>query len=663
MSEMDETMQKETREDEAEHTRPKRGSRAWSVDAVFWTALLVALVFSSGALYRRLSTEWSHRTVAMVFEYADLLSLSLESGEKPEAIYERLRENGAVGITVAEFTGKDLSGGVLALSFAPLSSLALELRAVSKEPLERGAILADSTNPFLPEIMQYLRIKMPGTTKHVLGQRTLIVLPVNYDLLGDSGLVPDFAALAFARRVGAVCLFRSASTFGADEKRVGESMSWLVERNPSVRCVLPAGSVIAGYPDMKPFAQTLRASGISVAQVEFVKQIGAPQFCSEMKPNVIPLHSLVRDELIARRMTRAQVVERMVRAVHERSIRAVLVRPYDIYGTGRLAFLLEDTKAIHDSLRERGYAFGWPSIPGAIIPSFASALGFSIVFLVTVWFYARHYGNRMGDVEGGRTLFALSLGALLLGIVLWKVSIASRLAGGLCAAFLATDATIWALDRYEKPFAGLVAGLLVVLGGGLVLAAFYGTTDSMLRLTPFSGVKLTLLLPPLLILALDLKRRVHPESISEILKRAPFWGELVLCAVLLVGVVLLTVRSDNAAFVPGWEIRFREALERLLWVRPRTKEFLVGYPCLVVYYALVKRNWAPHYREVFRVGASLALASAVNSFSHFHTLLPLTIIRVVNGWWLGILAGFALLVLLDYVGGPLWRRGGRELFD
>ena len=269
----------------------------------------------------------------------------------------------------------------------------------------------------------------------------------------------------------------------------------------------------------------------------------------------------------------------------------------------------------------------------------------------------------MGDVEGGRTLFALSLGALLLGIVLWKVSIASRLAGGLCAAFLATDATIWALDRYEKPFAGLVAGLLVVLGGGLVLAAFYGTTDSMLRLTPFSGVKLTLLLPPLLILALDLKRRVHPESFSEILKRAPFWGELVLCAVLLVGVVLLTVRSDNAAFVPGWEIRFREALERLLWVRPRTKEFLVGYPCLIVYYALVKRNWAPHYREVFRVGASLALASAVNSFSHFHTLLPLTIIRVVNGWWLGILAGFALLVLLDYVGGPLWRRGGRELFD
>ena len=105
--------------------------------------------------------------------------------------------------------------------------------------------------------------------------------------------------------------------------------------------------------------------------------------------------------------------------------------------------------------------------------------------------------------------------------------------------------------------------------------------------------------------------------------------------------VLCLVKIFALSLKLEWEIRFREALERLLWVRPRTKEFLVGYPCLVVYYALIKRNWAPHYREVFRVGASFALASAVNSFSYFHTLLPLTIIRVVNGWWLEILVGSA----------------------
>ena len=125
----------------------------------------------------------------------------------------------------------------------------------------------------------------------------------------------------------------------------------------------------------------------------------------------------------------------------------------------------------------------------------------------------------------------------------------------------------------------------------------------------------------------------------------------------------MAIRSDNVAFVPGWEIRFREMLERLLGVRPRTKEFLFGYPCLIVYYAFVRRGWAARYREALRIGASLAFASAINTFCHFHTLLPLTIVRVANGWWLGILVGFVAVVAIDYVGGPFWRRAGKELFD
>ncbi|MDR3321814.1 MAG: DUF5693 family protein, partial [Synergistaceae bacterium] len=253
--------------------------------------------------------------------------------------------------------------------------------------------------------------------------------------------------------------------------------------------------------------------------------------------------------------------------------------------------------------------------------------------------------------------------AVALGLLVWKVSLVSRIMGGFCAALVATEATIWALDRYSKPFAGLIAGLLIVFAGGFSIAAFYGTTAAMLRLVPFSGVKLTLLLPPVLILANDLKQRVHPESLKDIMARPSLWGELLLVAFLLAAAALLTIRSDNVAFVPGWEVHFRDALERALWVRPRTKEFLVGYPCLVIYHALVRRGWAAHYREVFRVGASLAFASAVNSFCHFHTLLPLSIVRVVNGWWLGLVVGFVAIVLLDYIGGPIWRRGGREIFD
>jgi hypothetical protein len=244
----------------------------------------------------------------------------------------------------------------------------------------------------------------------------------------------------------------------------------------------------------------------------------------------------------------------------------------------------------------------------------------------------------------------------------WKISAAARLLGGVTTALLATEATLWALDRYEKPFRGLLAGLMIVLGGGLVIAAFYGTSDAMLRLAPFSGVKLTLLLPPLLILAHDLKKRIHPESMIDIINRPPLWGELMLAVLLISAAVILTIRSDNASYVPGWEIRFRDLLERLLWIRPRTKEFLVGYPCLIICYVADRRGWIPNYREIFRIGASMAFASAVNSFCHFHTILPLTVARVVSGWCLGIVTGFAALLFIKYVGGPVCR-GARELFD
>jgi hypothetical protein len=136
-----------------------------------------------------------------------------------------------------------------------------------------------------------------------------------------------------------------------------------------------------------------------------------------------------------------------------------------------------------------------------------------------------------------------------------------------------------------------------------------------------------------------------------------------LVGALFAAAFVLTIRSDNVSSVPGWEVQFRDMLERVLWVRPRTKEFLVGYPCLVIYHALVRRGWAVRYREVFRVGASLAFASAVNTFCHFHTLLPLSLVRVVNGWWLGLVVGFVALVLIDYIGSPRWRKGGREIFE
>ena len=630
--------------------------------AFFWLILLLAVVLCAGSLYRRLAVEWSHRSLAIVVDYRDVVLLSRQSGTPPASIYQEMHERGVRGILVSELTGKDLSGGMAPVVFGPLASFDPSYRTSLDVPLDRAALLIDSSDPILAQLQQVLDIRFPGYLRNLRGGQTLFVLPIAFDESAESGIMPDFAGLRFAQSVESAIVYRPAPAQGVDGERTAASLAWLLERYDRISAVLPLGQMIAGYPQLAPTVKVLKESAVSVAQAEFVRQIGAGALFAAMNPDILPLHSLVREELISRRMTREQVVERMVRAVHERSIRLVLMRPYDLYSVGKLPFFLEDLEKIHDALRTRGYTFNWPQHIPLFGPTLFAALGLSLVFAMMARSYAGRYS---GAVRERVTLLEVAVFAgfsLLLAILLWKVSLVSRLLGGVTAALVATEATIWALDRYHKPFDGLIAGLLIIMAGGLSIAAFYGSTSAMLRLAPFSGVKLTLLLPPILVLVNDLKRRVHPESFSDIMRRPPLWGELVLVGVLLMGALLLTVRSDNFAFVPGWEIRFRDFLERTLWVRPRTKEFLVGYPCLIIYYSLVRGNIAERYREVFRIGASLAYASAINTFCHFHTLLPLTVVRVVNGWWLGIVVGFVMLVAIDYVGGPIWRRGGRELF-
>jgi hypothetical protein len=632
-------------------------------DGFFVVMMLIALIFSSGDLGRRLAVEWSHRTVAIVMEYKDIAALARQAKETPEAVYAQLSQRGVQGVTVQEFTGRDLANGSMPVSYGALSSFPAPLRSgVSQRP-ELAAILAGNSEPLLPAIKEYLLLRMPQAAIYVKGKETLIVLPATVDELGDSGLLPDFAALHFAESLGVASLYRPSPAFGVDGEKIAASLAWLKKNYPLISCVIPAGQIVAGYPQVAPIASALKSARIPIAQAEFVRQIGAPALFSAMKPNILPLHSLVRDELISRAMTREQVIERMVRAVHERSIRIVLMRPYELYSAGRLPLLLEDLGRIQSALVARGYSLGWPRTIPLFSASIFAALGVAMVFVACFWFHARRYTAYKAKRTTRLEVAAILLCTIAIGVAAWKISLVSRLMGGLCAALVATEATLWALDHYGKPFASLLAGLLIVFAGGLGIAAFYGTTGAMLRLTPFSGVKLTLLLPPVLILANDFKQRVHPESLSEIMSRPSLWGELLLVGFLFAAAVLLTVRSDNAAFVPGWEVRFRDLLERVLWVRPRTKEFLVGYPCLVIYHALIRRGWAAHYREVFRLGASMAYASALNTFCHFHTLLPLSVVRVVNGWWLGLLVGFVALVLIDYIGGPIWRRGGREIFD
>lgn len=626
---------------------------------LFFTALLIAACFATFGLLPRLRAERDNKTIAFVIEYKDMVSLSYQSGRDTLDIWREIASKGAHGITVMEYTGEDLMNlNPMPLKFGAAGTLGVDGGEISPD---KAVLIIDTDSPYALPIYDYLKIKLPDVRRLEVSGETILVLPGTTDFFRQSAFIPDFQGLDLCNANNIPILFRPGPCLASDGEMVARSLSWLAARYP-IKSIVPSGAIMAGYPQLAPIVKVLKENGISLAQAEFVKQIGVAGMAALMAPEVLPLHSLTKEEIVSRRMTRSQIRERFVRAVHERSVRLLIMRPHDLQMGDRLAVLTEDLAAVKSDVEALGYNFGWPKTLPAWKAQFAGAIACALSFLFCLWFY---FARLLGAEEGRVTLKeSACLGILSLcgAVLLLKLPPLARLAGGFGTAFIAAEAALAATGYYKKPMKGLLLGLFIVIAGGLSTASFYGSTAAALRLTPFSGVKLTLLLPPLLILFHDFRRRVHPESISEIMRRPAVWGELALVGAMMLALLVMTLRSDNVSSVPGWETAFRDFMERLLLVRPRTKEFTIGYPALILYYYVMRMGWAAHYREALRLAASVAFSSAVNTFCHFHTALVLSILRVGIGWAAGIIVGVVAVALLHYAAVPLWKKGLREAF-
>lgn len=90
----------------------------------------------------------------------------------------------------------------------------------------------------------------------------------------------------------------------------------------------------------------------------------------------------------------------------------------------------------------------------------------------------------------------------------------------------------------------------------------------------------------------------------------------------------------------------RNMLEEKLLARPRTKEFLIAFPALMVaiYFARNKYN-------LFTFGAGLVAvigqASIANTFSHLRTPVYLSAARTAYGLGFGIVLGVIYILLVE----------------
>ncbi|MBL3592804.1 MAG: hypothetical protein JMJ93_04740 [Synergistaceae bacterium] len=632
-------------------------------EKALWAAFLIALILAFPGLFQRWTVEKASNTVGIVADYRDLSFLADQEDLDEAAAFDRLQLQGLTGLMVGDLTGSDLSAGALPLWFGPKNRLPATWSGAIEGDSDIAVVWLRQGDLSAERVRRHLEARFGEIPHYQSGEGTLFILPLSFASLEEAAVLPDLEGLLLSREAGIPILFRPAPSPGLDAERAMAALRAVLDDHPQIKGLAPSGPVVTAYPDSLLLSDLMRERNLPLAKVEFSRQIGAIPLEWRVFPALLPLHSVTAEEIRSRSLDSRQIVERMVRAARERSLRLLVMRPTSIAGPQSMEAFGADLEAITRGLGKHGPRLEWPEPIPPWTAGLPDGVSLALVFVFSAIALLWRIGGRYDEPIGSMPLVLLAVLALAVGLALWKVPFAARLVGAFTVPLFASAACLASLEGWRDPKKGLAEGLFLIVAGGLAVASFYGTPLFMLRLRAFSGVKLTLLLPPLLVLFHDLKRRVHPEGLGELLNRPPLWGEILLLTVLLGGAVIVAVRSGNVVSVPDWEIRLRDLLEQWLVARPRTKETFVGYPSLILWYACRRRGLWERYREVLRMGSTLAFASAANSFCHFHTHLFFTLWRVGNGFVLGCLLGALVAFLLLRLFVPAWRRWGWLLLD
>jgi len=136
--------------------------------------------------------------------------------------------------------------------------------------------------------------------------------------------------------------------------------------------------------------------------------------------------------------------------------------------------------------------------------------------------------------------------------------------------------------------------------------------------------------------------------VRTLLSRFPLWVWICLglLAVLMIGLYVL--RSGNSQ-ISGAEITLRNALTEWTGARPRTKEFLLGWPVFAAFVYLFAKKADAVWCWLFATGSSVLFASVSNTFCHVFADFTLSLSRTVNGLIFSLPICLLLILILNLI--------------
>lgn len=602
-------------------------------------AVALVAVASVFMLPERLEREREWRTVEKAIDWWDIEILAARTGADPLELLEEVREMGYGTVGVSDYDLRSLQ----------------QSGKVAPAPRPAGAP-RDRRYFFVPE--ETLRAEMLDQLQ-LLGKQAeeIGVGTVGINVFPEE---EDKVSLGWNRELiealderGFRVILRPRNLHALPPHIVEELLDDEVWEH-AVGVVF-SGDEVLGNGDraaLETVAGRLRERELFWGYVEFVGQKGESVLASLIPEQTVRTHSVPPDEL--KNYTPTTARDRLLRAVRERSIRLLYVRMFTAPSYNIWEHNTAYLSSLSDELERGGF------VKGDLEPlsSFSPPLWAHLLFVLSV--------SLTGSVVWGAFLPGKWGVCVILAVVLGTLSLwGDRIAGMQYTGFVAglafpTLSVFLLIDAFrEKRLGGKVvtAAFLVVFAGAFLVALNLFDQLFVLRIEQYWGVKVSFIVPLVLVALYMFRSRVLGVTIGQAVLGALKRYELVILAVLGIGFLLYVTRTGNFPLFPAGavESRMRAMLEQVLFMRPRTKEFLIGYPALWVLLAYRNKPMRAAYRVVLWLALTVGFVTFFNSFCHIHTDFVFILLRFLNAFLLSIPVGLVYLAGIWLIF-ALWQR-------
>jgi len=657
----------------------------WLAVAVILAAFIFAVQVNFGM---RAPIEARDKTVGLLVDYDELKRIADGSFDiEFRDMARKASLSGATGLVVRErlLADWEIAGNILIYSGGHLR-FQLELQHG-----ENAADIIDGMGGIVPEKTYIL-------TKDYLVYDQLISLleakrrhPEPFYLLGYTGIATSLnsgerATLGFgfpladledAAAEGFQIIPRLRNWEPVTEDNLAEVMRW-VAKIPNLAAIGFNEQTVPGDASnpilLDRLSDAVASLGKPLVSFEFYDQTGLSALAGRLDNDLLRVHAIAENEL-QRYSDFQDAMDRYGLAARERNIRYIYLRFQGLINpAAAMLTSMELIENVREGLIEEGLSVGDPiPIPNYAIPlpilyligaGIIASGGMLLAYCAEPFFSKRKWRIpyailmvlALAAWAGGlvlmpvfaRKLFALA-GAVIfpsLGVILVLkhskgTAELSRETGGL-RGFLASIKTLL------RAIIQLLAMSAFTVFGAVIMSALLADTEFMLKLNNFMGVKVAHIIPLALVpFILWLREEDWFGLLSGTVKSSVRFWQLGVCLVLLAAFALYILRTgnDSPEAVFDLELRARQMLDSWLGVRPRTTEFLIGHPLMLV---MLYYGYRFSMFPLLMVGL-MGQVSLINTYAHVHTPIMISLQRSGHGLWLGTAIGIVLIVILELI--------------